>query len=168
MDAIFQPLFGDAAVAACLSDEARLQRMLDVEAALGESAAACGLIPPAAAIAIRASAVATLYDREAIAREAVRDGNLAIPLVRHLTRVVAQRDAEAARYVHWGATSQDIVDTGLILQLDAAVPLIEESLGQAAAAAADLARRHIAVVMPGRTWLQQATPITFGLKAAGW
>lgn len=168
MDPIFQPLFGDPAVAACLTDEARLQRLLDVEVALAESAAALGLIPTTAVAAIRACAVADAFDRAAIAREAARDGNLAIPLVRHLTKAVAARDAEAARYVHWGATSQDIIDTGLVLQLDVAVPLIGARLKDAADAAANLARQHIDVVMPGRTWLQQATPITVGLKAAGW
>jgi 3-carboxy-cis,cis-muconate cycloisomerase len=168
MDNLYDPRFGDADVAACLSEEVRLQSMLDVEAALAESQAALDLIPATAAAVIRACAQEILYAPEEIARDAIRDGNLAIPLVRQLTREVAARDADAARYVHWGATSQDIIDTGLVLQLDAAVPLIVDRLGRAGAAAADLARRHIDVVMPGRTWLQQATPITFGLKAAGW
>jgi 3-carboxy-cis,cis-muconate cycloisomerase len=168
MDNLYDPRFGDADVAACLSEEVRLQSMLDVEAALAESQAALDLIPATAAAVIRACAQEILYAPEEIARDAIRDGNLAIPLVRQLTREVAARDGDAARYVHWGATSQDIIDTGLVLQLDAAVPLIVDRLGLAAAAAADLARRHIDVVMSGRTWLQQATPITFGLKAAGW
>ena len=162
------PLFGDPDVAAHLSDQARLQAMLDVEAALADVEAQLGLVPRSAVEPIRAAARADLYDRHVIAAEAADDGNLAIPLVRHLTRKVAESSADAARYVHWGATSQDILDTALVLQLQRAVPLILAQLERAAAAAAEHARRHIDTVMPGRTWLQQATPITFGVKAAGW
>jgi 3-carboxy-cis,cis-muconate cycloisomerase len=162
------PLFGDADVAAHLSDSACLQAMLDVEATLAEVEALLGIVPRPLVDAIRAAAKSDLYDHEAIAAEAADDGNLAIPLVRHLTARVAEVDADAARYVHWGATSQDILDTGLVLQLQRAVPPILRHLERAASAAADHARRHIDTVMPGRTWLQQSTPITFGLKAAGW
>ena len=168
MDALDEPLFGDSDAAACFSGDARLQRMLDVEAALAESQAALGLIPAAAASRIRGCARADLYDHRAIARDAAQDGNLAIPLIRQLTREVATQDPAAARYVHWGATSQDIIDTALVLQLGAAVPIVLDRLAQAMAAAAALARQQIDTIMPGRTWLQQATPITFGLKAAGW
>jgi 3-carboxy-cis,cis-muconate cycloisomerase len=159
----------DAAdLARSFSADARLQAMLDVEAALAEAEAALGVIPATAATAIRAAARVGLYDSAAIAAEARHAGNLAIPLVHQLTRRVAEEDAEAARYVHWGATSQDIIDTALVLQLRASVPLIVRDLQRAAEAAAGHARRHIDTLMPGRTWLQQATPTTFGLKAAGW
>jgi 3-carboxy-cis,cis-muconate cycloisomerase len=150
------------------SVEARLQAMLDVEAALAEAEAALGVIPATAAMPIRAAARASLYDSAAIALEARQAGNLAIPLVHHLTARVAEDDAEAAKYVHWGATSQDIIDTALVLQLRTAVPSIVRDLQRAAEAAAGHARRHVDTLMPGRTWLQQATPTTFGLKAAGW
>jgi len=162
------PLFGDAEVAERLSDRARLQAMLDVEAALAEAEAALGIVPASCVAPIRAAAREELYDHAALAAAAAEAGNLAIPLVRRLTERVAERDPAAARYVHWGATSQDVIDTGLVLQLRAAVPRIGERLERAADAAADLARRHAATAMPGRTWLQQATPTTFGLKAAGW
>jgi 3-carboxy-cis,cis-muconate cycloisomerase len=162
------PLFGDAEVAARLSDSARLQAMLDVEAALAEVEALLGIVPRPLVEAIRAAARAEFYDQEAIAAEAADEGNVAIPLVRHLRRRVAESEPDAARYVHWGATSQDILDTGLVLQLQRAVPPIGRHLERAASAAAEHARRHIDTVMPGRTWLQQATPITFGVKAAGW
>jgi 3-carboxy-cis,cis-muconate cycloisomerase len=142
--------------------------MLDVEAALAEAEATNGVIPREAATAIRAAAKADLYDIAAIESEAERAGNLAIPLVRQLTSRVASTNADAARFVHWGATSQDIIDTGLVLQLRAAVPLMVRDFSRAADAAAKHAERHIKTVMAGRTWLQQATPITFGLKAAGW
>jgi 3-carboxy-cis,cis-muconate cycloisomerase len=161
-------LLGDERVAAELSDQATLQRMLDVEAALADAAASAGAIPHASAAPIRAAARAELYDHAVIASEAAHAGNVAIPLVRLLTARVASMDAAAARYVHWGATSQDIVDTGLVLQLRAAVPIVLEHLERAVRSAADHARRYADAPMPGRTWLQQATPTTFGLKAAGW
>ena len=161
-------LFGDAEVDARFSDQARLQAMLDVEAALADAEAHLGIIPPAAAIAIRAAARADRLDAGALASEAAEAGNLAIPLVRQLTRIVSAADPAAARHVHWGATSQDIIDTGLVLQVRAAVPVILRHLERAEAAAARHAREHIDTVMAGRTWLQHATPVTFGLKAAGW
>jgi 3-carboxy-cis,cis-muconate cycloisomerase len=142
--------------------------MLDVEAALADAEALNAIIPGEAAIAIRAAAKADLYDLAAIESEAERAGNLAIPLVRHLTSRVASTAADMARYVHWGATSQDIIDTGLVLQLRESVPVIVRDLSRAADAAARHAERHAKTPMAGRTWLQQATPITFGLKAAGW
>jgi 3-carboxy-cis,cis-muconate cycloisomerase len=165
---LLAPLLSDAGAAALLSDTARLQAMLDFEAALAEAEAAAGVVPASCVAPIRAAARAEHYDAAAIAAEAARAGNLAIPLIAHLTRRVAAADAEAARYVHWGATSQDAIDTGLVLQLRAAVPRILGHLLRAAAAAAAHAERYAETPMPGRTWLQQATPTTFGLKAAGW
>ena len=161
-------LFGDEPVAAHFSDRARLQRMLDVEAALAEAEAATGIVPRACVAPIRSAASAELYDQAAIAAEAARAGNIALPLVRSLTSRVAAADERAARYVHWGATSQDVLDTGLVLQLRDAVPLVLAHLERAASAAANHARVHAETPMAGRTWLQQATPVTFGLKAAGW
>jgi 3-carboxy-cis,cis-muconate cycloisomerase len=162
------PLFGDVEVAEQLSDRARLQAMLDVEAALADVEAQLGIVPRNAVAPIRAAARVDLYDVHAIAVEGAEAGNLAIPLVRHLTRQVESINPDAARYVHWGATSQDIIDTGLVLQLQRAVPPIAKHLDRAASAAAQHARRYIDTPMAGRTWLQQATPITFGVKAAGW
>ena len=161
-------LFNDPDVDAALADEARLQAMLDVEAALAEAEAEVGLVPAEALPAIRAAAKAALYDHTILADEAAKAGNLAIPLVKLMTVEVAKKDEAAARFVHLGATSQDIIDTGFVLQLRHAVPLISAQLDRAAAAAADLARRHAATPMAGRTWMQQAVPVTFGLKAAGW
>jgi len=142
--------------------------MLDVEAALAEAEASTGIIPREAATAIAAAAKADLFDLAAIESEAERAGNVAIPLVHHLTARVASTAPDLARYVHWGATSQDLIDTGLVLQLRQCVPVIVGDLSRAADAAAMHAERHAKTTMPGRTWLQQATPITFGLKAAGW
>ena len=161
-------VFGDPEVNPHFSDRARLQAMLDVEVALAEVEADLDVIPRQAVAAIRTAAQADRYDFGAIAADAANDGNLAIPLVRRLTQTVEALDRDAARYVHWGATSQDIIDTGLVLQLQRAVPPILRNLDSAAAAAAAHARRYIDTVMAGRTWLRQSTPVTFGVKAAGW
>ena len=95
-------------------------------------------------------------------------GNLAIPLVRQLTRLVAERDREAAGYVHWGATSQDAIDTGVVLEMRSALAAMEAGLRRLTSVLADLTGRYRTSTMPGRTWLQHAVPITFGLKTAGW
>ena len=100
--------------------------------------------------------------------EAEADGVLTIAVVRHLTSHVEAMNRDAARYVHWGATSQDILDSARVLQLQRTVPRILSDLERGAAAATEHARRHVETPMAGRTWLQQSTPITFGVKAAGW
>ena len=161
-------LLGDPDLLDRFDGRAQLQAMLDVEATLAEAEAAAGVVPDACVDPIRAAADADLYDRARLAEEAIGDGNPVIPVVRHLTARVAAADPDAARYVHWGATSQDVLDTGLVLQLRAAVPAVAGHLRRAERAAAGLARRYAETAMPGRTWLQQATPVTFGLKAAGW
>jgi 3-carboxy-cis,cis-muconate cycloisomerase len=165
---ILDALFGDPAVDTLLSDASVIAAMLHVEVALAKAEASIGIIPERAVDAIEQSAVAGDYDLSALAAEAVNAGNLAIPLVRQLTARVASIDADSARYVHWGATSQDIIDSAMVLQLRAAIEIVLRSLERASDAAASLAERHSATVMAGRTWLQHATPITFGLKAAGW
>ena len=149
-------------------DATRVQRMLDVEVALARAEAGAGIVPEAAAAAIAAAADVRRFDLDALESGARAAGNEAIPLVKALTALVASTDERASRFVHWGATSQDIIDTGLVLQLREAVPIVVGDLRRAAAAAARHARQHARTTMAGRTWLQQATPITFGLKAAGW
>lgn len=161
-------LFGDPDVSRHLSNVAAVQAMLDVEAALAEAQAALSVIPSAAVAPIANAARADQLDLAALARDAAVDGNLAIPLVRQLRARVALRDVHAAEWVHFGATSQDIIDTGLVLQLRAAVPIIAARLDRIAAAARTLAAAHAETPMAGRTWLRQATPVTFGLVAAGW
>ncbi|QGZ63132.1 3-carboxy-cis,cis-muconate cycloisomerase [Paraburkholderia acidisoli] len=150
------------------SPEATLQRMLDVEAALARASAAHGVIPQSAVPAIVATCVAEQLDAPALARDAALGGNLAIPLVKQLTARVKAVDPEAAKYVHWGATSQDIIDTATVLQLRDALAQIETGLDATCAKLAALARAHRATPMVGRTWLQQALPITLGLKFAQW
>ncbi|WP_310630390.1 3-carboxy-cis,cis-muconate cycloisomerase [Paraburkholderia sp.] len=153
---------------AAWSSEATLQRMLDVEAALARASALHGVIPQTAVAAIVATCRADRLDAEALARDAALGGNLAIPLVKQLTARVKEADPEAAKYVHWGATSQDIIDTATVLQLRDALALIETGLDATCANLAELARAHRATPAVGRTWLQQALPITLGLKFAQW
>jgi 3-carboxy-cis,cis-muconate cycloisomerase len=150
------------------SDRRILQGMLDFEAALARAEAALGIIPSAAAAAIESQCRAAFFDVGAIAREAAAAGNLAIPLVKAVTASVAKRDPQAARFVHWGATSQDAIDTGLILQLRDAIAHTESDLERFSRALAALAQTHKNSPMAGRTWSQHALPITFGLKVAGW
>lgn len=153
---------------AAMSQAARIQAMLDVEVALVEALASEGLIPASCVPAVREAARAELYEPRAIIDAAAQAGNEAIPLIEMLTAKVASADPAAARYVHWGATSQDIIDTGLVLQIRAAIPSIQADLLRATVGAIGLARLHADTPQVGRTWLQHATPITFGLKAAGW
>lgn len=161
-------MFGSAATLAAFSDTATVQRMLDFEAALARAEASCGVIPADAAEAIAATCRAGEIDFDALAAAAVAGGNLAIPLVRQLTARVAARDAQAARYVHWGATSQDAIDTGMVLQLREALQAVDADLKALGHACAALAAQHRDTPMVARTWLQHALPTTFGLKAAGW
>ena len=107
-------------------------------------------------------------DAAALAEEAAHAGTLAIPLVRRVREAVAKENPEAAAKVHLGATSQDVADTALMLQVKAGLALLDRDLGRIAAALAELAETHAKTPMLGRTLLQGALPITFGLKAANW
>ena len=150
------------------SDRSRLQRMLDFESALARAEARCGVIPAAVVPAIAKQCDAAAFDIEALAAATAKAGNPAIPLVKMLTQRVAAVDAEAARWVHWGATSQDVMDTGLVLQQRDAFHFLNAGLNDLVTVLADLVRGHRHSVLPGRTWLQQAVPVTFGYKAAAW
>ena len=165
---LLDPLFGSEAVDAIFTDPVRLQRMLDFEAALARAGARLDIIPGSAASPIAKQCRADLFDMHSLAQAAVKSGNLAIPMVKQLTELVGKLDKEAMRYVHWGATSQDVIDTGLILQLRDAFHVIAADLNGLCDGLAQLAATHRATVVPARTWLQQAVPTTFGLKAAGW
>lgn len=147
-------------------DEVYLQHMLDFEHALARAEAAAGMIPASAVESIANACHAEAFDRTALAQAAAQAGNLAIPLVKMLTEKVAQADPAAARYVHWGATSQDVIDTATMLGLRAAINALTIDLDRAIAGFAQLARQHRETVMVGRTWLQHALPMPFGLKLA--
>jgi 3-carboxy-cis,cis-muconate cycloisomerase len=162
------PFFSSENMALVWSDEARIQTMLDVEAALARAQAALSLIPAEAAEAITAAARAENLDLEALGREVQKAGNLAIPFVKALTAVVRARDEAAARWVHWGSTSQDIIDTALVLQMREAFGLIGADLDRLGDRLAELAETYAQTPMIGRTLMQQAVPTTLGVKLAGW
>jgi len=165
---LLDALFRTDAVREIFSDRGRLQGMLDFEAALARATARAGIVPGPAAIQIESQCRADLFDAGALSRGTAAAGNPAIPMVKALTTLVESRDRDAARFVHWGATSQDAMDTGLVLQLRSALELIEAGLGNVSDALAGLARQHKRTPVAGRTLMQQAVPVTFGLKAAGW
>jgi 3-carboxy-cis,cis-muconate cycloisomerase len=165
---LYGPLFASAPMRAILADPARVQRVLDVEAALARAEAAAGVIPQAAVGPIIAACRAERIDLGALAEAALPAGNLAIPLVKALTAEVKKSDGEAARYVHWGATSQDIIDTAQVLELAAVIDVLLADLDRAVKGFAALAQRHRTAPVAGRTWLQHALPIPFGLKLAGY
>ena len=162
------PLFSSGAMQAVVDDRARLQRMLDFEAALALAEAETGVIPLKAAKPIAQACEADRFDGLKIALEAVAAGNIAIPLIKALTAEVAKTDRDAAGYVHWGATSQDVIDTALVLELRAAIDAIASDLDRAIAAFSERARQHRKTHAVARTWMQQALPMPFGLKLAGY
>jgi len=163
---LLAPMLSSAAMRAVCDDAACLQNMLNFEAALARAEAATGVIPQSAAGPIAAACRAESFDLAALADASTRSGNLAIPLVKALTSNVAQQNADAARYVHWGATSQDVIDTATMLTLRAAIEILLGDIDRAVAGFAKLARQHRDTAVVARTWLQHALPMPFGLKLA--
>jgi 3-carboxy-cis,cis-muconate cycloisomerase len=162
---VFDAIFAPQALLDELGDRAWLQAMLDTERALAQAEATAGVIPAPAAEAIAAACRAELFDSDRIAVEGRGVGNPAEPLVRALRAAVG---GDAAGYVHYGATSQDIVDTAAMLVSRRALELVLADVAGVTAACATLAEAHRATPMVARTLLQQALPTTFGLKAATW
>lgn len=156
------------AMLAVFAPRATVQRMLDVEAALARALAKAGVIPADAVAPIEAACFADRVDADALTQAAASAGNLAIPLVKQLTACVRASAPDAAKYVHWGATSQDVIDSGMVLQLRDALDLIETGVDALCAVLARQAAHYRDTPMVGRTWLQQALPITLGLKFAQW
>jgi len=136
MPELLARLFGSPEASAAFGDRGRLQGMLDFEAALARAEAHTGVIPAAAAEAIARRCRAELFDVAALAEGTAKAGNPAIPLIAALTSQVADGDASAARYVHWGATSQDAMDTGLVLQLRQVAAVLREDLDRLSTALA--------------------------------
>src|ERR1700681_2115920 len=163
---LLAPMLSSSAMRAVCDDASYLQHMLDFEAALARAEAATGVIPARAAAPIANACKASSFDLADLAEAATRSGNLAIPVVKVLTAEVAKADADAARYVHWGATSQDVIDTAGMLTLRAAIDALLPDLDRAIAGFAKLAKQHRATAMVARTWLQHALPMPFGLKLA--
>ena len=160
---LFDGVFGRGAVDT--SDQAWLQAMLDAEAALARALEQAGMAAPGAGEAVTAAARAEAFDPAELGRQAALTGNPVPALVRELTRRLPPGPAGA---VHQGATSQDIVDTAAMLLTRQSLGVISDDLAAASAAAARLAAVHRDTIMIGRTLLQQAVPVTFGLVAAGW
>jgi 3-carboxy-cis,cis-muconate cycloisomerase len=165
---LFDSYFTQSSMREVFCDAGRVQGMLDFEAALAHAEARTGLIPEALVADIAAACRAELFDFQALGVAIGSAGNSAIPLVKALGQLVAARNPQAERYVHMGATSQDVMDSGLILQLRQAIGLIEEDLEQLTKVMAAQALRYADTPLAGRTWLQQATPVTLGMKIAGW
>jgi len=165
---LLDPLFGSAAMSEVFSDGARLQHMLDFEAALARAEARCGVIPAAAGQAISSKCRANLIDTSALAAATAASLNPAIPLIKQVTALVAKDDPEAAQFVHWGATSQDANDTGLVLQIRKALDILDAELAILCTGLAKLAQQYRSTPITGRTLMQHALPTTFGVKVAGW
>jgi len=165
---LYDQLFSYNALEQVLSDESRVKGILRFEAALATAEARTGVIPEASARKIAEQCRIQQFDLSAIAKQAAQAGNIAIPLVKMLTEAVASQDKDAARFVHWGATSQDAIDTGFLLQLRDAILLLERDLVNLTETLAALAARHRTTPIVARTWMQQALPSTFGFIVAGW
>ena len=165
---LLDPLFRWEPVAKLFRDDSYLQTMLDFEAALARAEASSDVIPSSAATAIASKCRVELFDKQKLAEAASFAGNLAIPLVKQLKGLVAADNKDAAGFVHWGATSQDAIDTALVLQLREALPLISGDLENLCARLAKMADQHRLTPMVARTWMQQAVPTTLGIKFAGW
>lgn len=163
--ALFGGLFGSARMREVFEERALLQRWLDYEAALAWAQAGLGLVPMEAAAEISRKARAEHFDLQAL-REGI--DRAVHPLVPLIWQLAARCEGDAGRWVHWGATTQDVMDTATILQLRDALALMDETAAELAGILAELARRHRDTPMAGRTHGQQALPITFGFKVAGW
>src|SRR5215469_6285970 len=161
---LFRDAFGTEPMRNVFSDFALVSRYVEVEVALAHAEARCGVIPPAAAEEIERRADAAALDFDLLRRETDIVGYPILPLVHQLAR----QCGEAGRYLHWGATTQDIMDTAVVLQLRAGLQIIDEDIAALRGILADLSRRYRDTPMAGRTHLQQALPVTFGYKTAIW
>ena len=162
---IFGPLFNDPEIAGLFDDAALLRAMLEVEGGLARVEASLGIIPASAGERISAICRTVVLDPQQIGQGTWRDGVPVISLLKALREAVGE---EAAPYVHWGATTQDIVDTANVLQIRSVIQILQQRLAALMGRLADLADRHRTTVMAGRTHGQQALPVSFGLKVAGW
>lgn len=161
-------LFGSAAVDDLFSPTATVQRMLDFESALARAESKAGIIPADAGESIDSRCRVELFDLDALATGCARAGNLTIPLIQQLSALVMEVDPTAAAYVHWGATSQDVIDTALALQLRDALSLIDDDLSRLEGVALQSANRYRLTPVVARTWMQHAAPTVLGLEFAGW
>lgn len=171
MSQLYASLFYQTEITAIFSDEGVVLYMLQAEAALAQAQAKVGVIPASAAaniVHVAQQQVSEIIDFTTLTSASGLAGNIAIPFVKQLTAAVKKVDEDASRYVHWGATSQDIIDTACILQCRDALDIIEKQLTVAIHATQVLTEQYRDQVMIGRTWLQQGLPMTFGHKTARW
>ena len=162
--ALFRDAFGTPEMRAVFSDLALIERYVEVEVALARAEAQCGVIPRAAADEIAAKCSVDDLDFELLRQETDNVGYPILPLVHQLVK----QCGEAGRYVHWGATTQDIMDSAVVLQVRAGLEIIERDIDEFRTILTKLAREHRDTPMAGRTHLQQALPVTFGYKCAIW
>src|SRR6267142_251230 len=160
--------FRSPSVEPVFSDAATVQAILDFEAALARAQARAGLISAAAANAIASCCKVEQFDLPSLAQAMPSAGNLAIPLLKQLNAIVGRNSPDASRFVHFGATSQDALDTGLVLQLRSAVRAVESNIASITNSLAVLTDTHRKTILVARTWLQHALPTTFGYITAGW
>jgi 3-carboxy-cis,cis-muconate cycloisomerase len=165
---VFERFLSTPEMLAVFSETSVLQSMLDVEAALARAQAALGVIPDAAARVIAACCQTDPLDLEAIVNASGRAGSLAIPLVKHLTAAVAKVDANAAGFVHWGSTSQDVIDTAMSLLSRRALALIDRDLRSLIDSLLTLAERHAHTPVLARTLMQAAQVVSVGFKLLAW
>src|SRR5215210_6046848 len=161
---LFRDAFGTPEMRELFSDLSSLSRYAEVEIALAQAEARCGVIPAEAAEQIAKLTDVSALDFDLLARETELVGYPILPLVQQMVK----QCGEAGRYVHWGATTQDIMDTALILQVRDGLEIIERDISKLREILADLSRRYRNTPMAGRTHLQQALPVTFGYKTAIW
>ena len=162
--ALFRDMFGTAEMREVFSDEALVGRYLEAEAALARAQARAGVVPQEAALKINAAARSLKVDYDKLRQETEIVGYPILPLVHQL----ATAAGDAVRFVHWGATTQDIMDTANVLQIRAALAIVERDLKEIGDILAGMAMKYRDTPMAGRTHLQQALPVTFGYKAAVW
>lgn len=162
--ALFRDMFGTAEMRVVFSDKALIERYIEVEVALARAEAVCDVIPNEAAEQIAELATYASLDLALMQHETEIVGYPILPLVEQLSKICG----DAGRYVHWGATTQDIMDTAVVLQVRAALVLVERDIKAIRGLLADLAKRYRDTPMVGRTHLQHALPITFGYKCAVW
>ena len=158
-------LVSTSSLSEIFSDRSVLRAMLNFEAALARSEASCGVIPASAAETITEVATAADFEIPELVRQSLRAGTPAIPVVNALTSSI---HGDARNYVHWGATSQDVVDTAIVMLLVQCRDIFTKDHARLAGALRGLSDQHAQTVMLGRTLMQPAAPITFGLKAAAW
>jgi 3-carboxy-cis,cis-muconate cycloisomerase len=165
---VFERFLSTPEMLTVFSETSVLQVMLDVEAALARAQAAQGVIPEAAARIIASCCHAEQLDLESVVNASGRAGSLAIPLVKHLTAAVARVDANAAGFVHWGSTSQDVIDTAMSLLSRRALALIDRDLRSLIDSLLALTEQHANVPVLARTLMQPAQVVSVGFKLIAW